>query len=135
MNEIVLVDDNTDHLELMGLALRASDNPCPVVTFSSGEDCVAAIERGSVKPRLVLLDFNMPGLDGPAAVQRLRGLDAMRTVPIVMMSTSDQALDVQRARAAGADSFVIKPRNDQTWLGLMSTLMHYWTEIDLSGRA
>lgn len=134
MNQIVLVDDNADHIELMVLALRSSDIKFPVVTFSSGEACVAAVEQGQVTPRLVVLDVNMPGLDGPGSAQRLRALDVMRAVPIVMLSTSEQAIDVQRARAAGADSYVVKPQRDQTWQGLMSALSHYWTRIDHSGR-
>lgn len=134
MNQIVLVDDNADHVELMVLALRSSDTRWAVVTFSSGEDCVAAVQRGQLRPRLVLMDVNMPGLDGPGTAERLRTLDAMRTVPIVMLSTSEQAVDVRRARAAGADSYVVKPQRDQTWQGLMRTLTHYWTEVDLGGR-
>jgi CheY-like chemotaxis protein len=135
MNPIVLVDDNADHLELMLLALRSIDARCSVVTFLSGEACLAAVEQREIKPRLVLLDVNLPGLDGPGAARRLRALEVMRVVPIVMLSTSEQAVDVRRARAAGADSFVAKPRRDQTWLGLMGTLLHYWSETDLSGRA
>lgn len=135
MTSIVLVDDNADHLELMLLALRSIEIGCAVVTFSSGTDCVAAVERGQLHPRLVLLDVNMPGLDGPSAAQRLRCLEATRTVPIVMLSTSDQASDVQRSRTAGADSFVSKPRLDQTWQSVMNTVMHYWTQTDLCGRS
>jgi CheY-like chemotaxis protein len=133
MTDIVLVDDNADHMELMLLAMRTL-GVNQVATFQSGEDCVAAIERGSVVPRLVVLDFNMPGLDGPATAARLRHLEAGRTVPIVMLSTSDQPADVRRARAAGADSYVSKPRPDQTWLELMTSLTRYWTETDLIGR-
>ena len=134
MTEIVLVDDNADHVELMLLALRSIGVRRPVVIFRSGEDCVAAVEHGLVRPGLIVLDVHMPGLDGPQTAEQLRRLQATRAVPIVMLSTSDQASDVQRARAAGADSYVVKPRPDQTWQDLMSTLTHYWTETDLSGR-
>jgi CheY-like chemotaxis protein len=134
MSEIVLVDDDADQVQLMLLALRSIGLRRPVVTFGSGEDCVAAIEQGRIKPGLIVLDVHMPGLDGPQTAERLRRLPATRAVPIVMLSTSDQASDVRRARAAGADSYVVKPRHNQTWHGLMSTLTHYWTETDLSGR-
>jgi two-component system response regulator len=134
MSEIVLVDDNADHVDLMLLALHALDVKRPVVTFSSGEACVAAVEQGGLKPRLVLLDVNMPGLDGPGTAQRLRGLDATRSVPIVMLSSSAQSADVRRARDAGANSYVVKPQRDQTWQSLMGTLTRYWTETDHSGQ-
>ena len=135
MNEIALVDDNADHVELMLLAIRSLELEWAVTTFASGDAVLAAVERGQVRPRLVLLDFNMAGLDGPGCARRLRGLPAMRGVPIVMLSTSEQPVDVQRARAAGADSFVAKPSGDQTWQRLMTTVMHYWLDVDLCGRS
>jgi CheY-like chemotaxis protein len=58
----------------------------------------------------------------------------MRAVPIVMLSTSERAVDVQRARAAGADSYVAKPSGVQNWQQLMAALTRYWTETDLGGR-
>lgn len=134
MSEIVLVDDDADHVELMLLALQSIGVRRPVVTFRSGADCVAAVEHGRVKPGLIVLDVHLPGLDGPQTAEQLRRLQATRAVPIVMLSTSEQASDVRRARAAGADSYVAKPRHDQTWQSLMATLTHYWTETDLSGR-
>lgn len=135
MNEIVLVDDNADHVELMLLAIRSPELECEVRTFASGDAVLAAIDRGQVRPRLVVLDFNMAGLDGPGCARRLRDLPAMRGVPIVMLSTSEQRVDVQRARAAGADSFVAKPSGDETWHRLMATVMHYWLNVDLCGRS
>jgi CheY-like chemotaxis protein len=135
MSEIVLVDDNADHVDLMLLALRALGIKRKVVTFASGDACVAAIEQGRVTPGLILIDVNMPRLDGPQTVKRLRGLRAVAMVPIVMLSTSEQVTDVRRARTAGADSYVIKPRENKTWQELMATLTRYWLDTDLSGRA
>lgn len=105
-----------------------------MLTFGSGEEVVAAMEHRPVQPALVLLDVNMPGLDGFGCAQRLRGLDATRTVPIVMLSTSEHAADVQRARAAGADSCVAKPQGAQTWQALMHAITGYWIDTDLRGR-
>ncbi|MGQ3096027.1 response regulator [Roseateles sp.] len=127
----MLVDDSADQIDLMLLALRSMQLDRPVATFFSGEDCVAAIESGRVVPDLVLLDVNMPGLDGPATATRLRGLPAARNASIVMMSTSDLLSDVERALEAGANSYVLKPMAERTWGQVLAAVTGYWYDTDI----
>lgn len=134
MKKLVLVDDSADQIELMELAIATLGIARPVSTFTCGEDCVAAIERGDLQPTLILLDVNMPGLDGPATAVRIRRLPGGRLVTIVMMSTSDQGNDVRRAREAGADSYVMKPTGSRSWTDVMDSITRYWFETDLGAR-
>jgi two-component system response regulator len=134
MRNLVVVDDSADQLELIGIAIESLGCDTPVACFTSGEDCIAAIERGAVRPGLILLDVNMPGLDGPAAAARIRQLAAGRLVTIVMMSTSDQPADVRRSLEAGADSYVMKPVGHRTWNEVLAGLGRYWHDMDLGGR-
>lgn len=133
MKHFVVVDDSADQIELMQLALPSLRLRQPVIMFSSGESCLAAIEQG-LEPWLVLVDVNMPGLDGPSTVARIRRLPAGRLVRIVMMSTSDQPSDVRRALEAGADSYVMKPTGRQSWRDVLEAVISYWGSTDLSGR-
>ncbi|AKJ30338.1 response regulator [Caldimonas brevitalea] len=128
MKELVLVDDNPDQLELLSLALEVSPLARPVVTFGSGSDCVQALERGVVTPGLVVLDVNLPGLDGPDTVRRIRRIATAAGVPIVMLSTSDQAGDIQRSRDSGADGYVLKPHGDRSWADVIAELMRHWRD-------
>jgi CheY-like chemotaxis protein len=130
---MVLVDDSPDQLELMLLALRPLGLGAAVVTFRSGEDCVSAVECGAVAPRLVLIDVNMPGLDGAATTARLRALFGRRAA-IVLMSTSDLAEDVQRGIEAGADSYVMKPSANRSWTDMLADVTGYWLGSDLRAR-
>lgn len=130
---MVLVDDSPDQLELMLLALRPLGLAGAAVTFRCGEDCLAAIERGDVSPRLLLLDVNMPGLDGPATAARLRKLLGQRAA-IVLMSTSDCSEDVRRGLDAGADSYVMKPSASRSWTDMLGTVTGYWLGSDLRAR-
>lgn len=130
---MVLVDDCRDQLELMLLALRPLGLGDAVVTFASGEDCLAAVARRAVRPRLVLMDVNMPGLDGPATAARLRPLLGRRAA-IVLMSTSDRAEDVKRGLDAGADSYVMKPGANRSWTDMLATVTGYWLGSDLRAR-
>lgn len=128
MKQLVLVDDNPDQIELMVLALQMRGIDRPVVTFESGTDCVGALQRGAVRPGLVVLDVNLPGLDGPGTAERIRRLPAMAEVPIVMLSTSDQAADMQRSRASGANGYVLKPGRERGWAEVIVELMRFWQE-------
>lgn len=135
MKQVMLVDDSADQIELMELAFATQGIAHPVTAFSSGEAAVAALASGAVTPRLILLDVNMPGLDGPATAARIRRLPEGRFVPIVMMSTSDQPGDVRRAREAGADGYVQKPLGRRTWSDVLASVAGYWLEADLGFRA
>lgn len=135
MKTLVLIDDSADQIELMELALESLDPRPPVRTFNSGEDCIVAVERGGLQPGLIMLDVNMPGLDGPATAARIRALPQGRLAPIVMMSTSDQPADVRRAREAGADSYVMKPMGRRTWNDVMAGITGYWFGLDLGTRS
>lgn len=134
MKTLVLIDDSADQIELMELAIESLDLKPTVRTFNSGEDCIVAVERGELQPGLILLDVNMPGLDGPATAARIRALPQGRLTPIVMMSTSDQPADVRRAREAGADGYVMKPVGRRTWNDVMAGVAGYWFGLDLSTR-
>ncbi len=135
MSQVMLIDDSADQIELMELAFATQGIPNPIATFGSGEAAVAALASGAVTPRLILLDVNMPGLDGPATAARIRRLPEGRFVPIVMMSTSDQPSDVRRAREAGADGYVQKPLGQRTWSDVVASVAGYWLEVDLGFRA
>lgn len=134
MKHLVLVDDSADQIELMELALRTLGIARPVRTYSCGEDCVAAIDRGELQPGLIVLDVNMPGLDGPATAARIRRLPGGKLVSIVMMSTSEQPEDLRRAREAGADSYVLKPLGRRSWTDVMAGVTSYWFGEDIGAR-
>jgi CheY-like chemotaxis protein len=134
MKHLVLVDDSSDQIELMQLAIHALRPPLPVAAFTSGEGVLEALQNGAVEPALVLLDVNMPGLDGPATVSRIRGLAQGRWLPVVMLSTSDRPEDVQRCLEAGASSYLLKPRAHQTWTDVLSVIFGYWCGADLGTR-
>ena len=128
MKALVLVDDNADLVELVVLALQTMRVKRSVVAFTSGAECIDAIERGVVVPGLIVLDVNMPGLDGPATARRIRAMRGQAEWPIVMLSTSDLATDRDAAVSAGADAYVLKPLLGRTWTDAMREVMEHWAD-------
>jgi CheY-like chemotaxis protein len=87
---------------------------------ASGEDCLAITAR--VKPKVVLLDVQMPGLDGFATCQRLRAQEGMRRVPILFLTARRTAADVLQGVRAGGNNFITKPVNRDR---LLQRLQHW----------
>lgn len=102
---ILVVDDEADILELVDYNLTREG--FDVSRASTGED---AIEKASViRPDLIVLDLMLPGLDGLEVCKRLKGDEATRLIPIVMLTAKDEASDIVRGLEMGADDYVTKP--------------------------
>jgi CheY-like chemotaxis protein len=87
----------------------------------SGTECLAMAER--IAPRLILLDVQMPGLDGFETCRRLRAIPALARVPVAFLTARKAAQDVRAGLDAGGDDFIVKPFNPAR---LMARVVH-WT--------
>jgi len=138
---ILLVDDSEDDLVLLTEAFRelpqvqllppARDGQSALARLRScggAGDSVAAGERLSLRPDLMLIDVNLPGLNGFEVVVAIRGEPALQTLPVVLLSTSSLDTDVQRAYRCGANSYITKPASFDTLRETARSLVTYWSE-------
>jgi two-component system response regulator len=136
--DVLLVEDNRDDAEFTLRALRKANAGLRVQLV---EDGVAALEflfrtgqfagQGSDRPpRLVLLDLNLPKLDGTEVLRRMRADPRTRTVPVVMLTSSSAPADVQRAYRCGANSYIVKPDDYPQLIALLADLVRYWLQIN-----
>ena len=102
---VMLVDDEPKVLDLMAFRLRMLGHE--VVTATDGGEALAQAETHD--PDLIILDVAMPGMDGLAVCARLRQSDRHRKTPIIMLTARSEVEDVNRAMAAGADDYIVKP--------------------------
>ena len=124
---IVMVDDEQLDYEIVKRFHRRSGLPNPLVHFPDGMTFVAHLEevdKGLAPlPAVVLMDINMPRMDGFETVEALRSLETFREVPVVMMLTSsDDLRDRERALAAGADGYLLKPYDPRRYLEFFVSL-------------
>ncbi|MBI1845935.1 MAG: response regulator [Candidatus Rokubacteria bacterium] len=114
---ILLVEDNPDHAELTLRALRALVLPVSVVWVKDGADALDYLYgRGTYavvpavrRPSLILLDIKLPKVDGHEVLRRIKTDEALRAIPVVMLTTSTRDDEVLEAYSAGAEAFVPKP--------------------------
>jgi CheY-like chemotaxis protein len=112
---VLLVEDEPVNRELVQALLEAAD--LRVELACDGLEAVARAARGRVD--LILMDMQMPGLDGPGATRRIRALDRGATLPIVALTANAFAQDKALCLAAGMNDFVAKPVNQEALFGVV----------------
>lgn len=130
---IVIADDNKEDRELMRTAFEEAKVPNPLIFVGDGRELLELLNRcaqgeGPGMPGLVLMDLNMPRLDGKATLQALRANEALRHVPVVIVSTSAFHAEVVHCYSLGANSFLVKPFDFGEFVGILKGLADYWMQ-------
>lgn len=136
--DILLVEDNPDDVELTRLAFVEAGEPHRLHVVSDGAEAVDyLLARGrhagrdpAGLPALVLLDLNLPRLDGHEVLQAIRADDATRCLPVVVLTTSIEPSDVERAYARGANSYIQKPVEFDRFVDVVRQVGRYWLGIN-----
>lgn len=109
---ILLVDDSKLFLELEKNYLKLS--PVRILTASSGEEALEIVKND--RPDLVFMDINMPGMGGLACCKEMKSVSALRSIPIIMVSTAGPEKDIELCRKAGCDDYITKPIDRRLFL-------------------
>ena len=112
---ILLVDDSLPNLKLTRFLLM--EEGFEVRTAENAEQALQALETNL--PDIILMDIQMPGMDGLALTRHLRRDGSLRNVPIVALTASAINGDEEIARAAGCDGYITKPIDTRTFVGLV----------------
>lgn len=103
--KILIVDDEPDLVSTVEYRLQFAD--CQVVTASNGQE---GLERAEAeKPDLILLDTNMPVMDGHEMLERLRANGSLKHIPVIMLTARCEPQDIAAASAHGVTDYVTKP--------------------------
>jgi len=125
-NEVIYVDDSRNDRELVADCFQSSRLRNPFVALGSGADVLhylQAVEAGEKPmPALILLDVNMPVMDGFEVLREIRSHDAFRAIPLVMLTSSDSLSDRERAEALGAHDLRVKPFDLREYVALFDSL-------------
>ncbi|MCU7496114.1 MAG: response regulator [Ignavibacteria bacterium] len=134
----MLVEDNQDDEELTLLALKKNNITNEVVVVHDGIEALDyLLARGSYSgrdskrlPAVVLLDLNLPGINGIEVLRELRGNPETKLIPVVVLTTSNNSNDIINSYSVGANSYVIKPIDFNQFVDLLSCLGPYWLVIN-----
>ena len=134
---ILLADDDPDDLEMTRRALVKNNLAGEIFTVGDGEELLDFLRhRGkfaaparSPTPALILLDLNMPKMDGREALAQIKADKALHRIPVVVMTTSTAEQDIVRAYDLGSNSFISKPITLAELVDVTKVLGQYWFEV------
>jgi two-component system response regulator len=131
---VLLVDDDDDDVELVEEALRRSAPDVRLRTLRDGEELMDYLTGGGrfaaladrPRPGLILLDLNMPRLDGREALRAIKSDPSLRGIPIVVLTVSSGGGDIQDSYDLGVAGYVTKPTTMHGLTEVVATLADYW---------
>ena len=134
---ILMVDDDADDRMLTEKALRKNRVINPIQFLTDGEELLDYLKRkgrfaeaaASPRPCFILLDLNMPKMDGRKALLFVKSDPELKKIPVVVLSTSSAEEDILRSYNLGANSFITKPVSYDGLVSMMESLKNYWLEI------
>ncbi|MBL7750258.1 MAG: response regulator [Chitinophagaceae bacterium] len=132
--EILLVEDNFDDAELTIRELKKHNMANQLVHVKDGEEALDFLfARGAYKgrdnhpyPKVVLLDIQMPKLNGLEVLEQLKKNQETKAIPVVMLTSSAENPDIQRCYDLGANSYIVKPVNFEGFAESIRSLGFYW---------
>ena len=140
--EILLVEDNSRDADLTIRALKKKNLANHLFHVEDGADALDfmfgrnkyAEHRANQLPKVILLDLKLPRVDGLEVLRALRADARTRTVPIVIVTSSNQDPDIQAAYGLGANSYVVKPVDFENFSEAMTALGFFWLLVNAPPR-
>lgn len=133
---ILMVEDDPADARLTLESLQQSKLRNEVTVVDSGEQALAYLRgegehAGRTKPDLILLDINLPGMDGVEVLETIKTDDDITAIPVVMLTTSDQDADILRSYKAHASAYVQKPLGIDGFAKVVDAIEQFWFEVVL----
>jgi len=131
---ILLIEDSDEDFEITSMAIRQAGVTNPLMRCRTGREARDYIgQRGhfmhAVEPLFILVDLNIPGVDGRQILAELRRSPWLSAVPAIVLSTSTTAGDIRLSYQLGAAGYLVKPVDFERFQAMMETLTQYWMRV------
>jgi DNA-binding response OmpR family regulator len=137
LKPILLVEDDKRDVELTLIALERSQLANDVVVLRDGAQALDYLlptgdhaERAEGNPAVILLDLKLPKVDGLEVLRVVRATDSLRSVPVVMLTSSQEENDVVRSYELGVNAYVVKPVDFKQFVGAIADLGVFWAVLN-----
>jgi CheY-like chemotaxis protein len=124
---VVMVDDDEEDVLMLRSAARRAGHEVRIVHYDGGQALLHAFDSATLPERcVVLLDLNMPTMDGFTVLERLRRRPQGELLPVVVYTTTSDQVQVDRAYASGANAFLTKPSSLGETTTVMEAVITHW---------
>ncbi len=132
--EILLVEDSPTDAEMTIRALKKSNLANRLLHLKDGAAALDFLfsegeykdRKSGIPPRVILLDLKMPKVNGIEVLRRIKAEEATKTIPVVMLSSSKEDPDIKECYALGANSYIVKPVEFDSFYKAIAALGFYW---------
>ncbi|WP_020681839.1 response regulator [Marinobacterium rhizophilum] len=129
--EILLVEDNDNDVELTRIGFKRTHLSINLHHVPDGVECMAFLHKegqyaGVPTPDLILLDLNMPRMNGREVLEAISQDDGLRHLPVVVLTTSDAESDVLSSYKLRCSSYIVKPVDFENFARVVQSLTDYW---------
>ena len=133
--DIFYVEDDSDFAFLTESALQEVGENLSIKIIDNGKDALQILNElteAKVKPKLILLDLNLPGLSGLDLVKKIREIPFLKYVPVIFFSTSDNPKDIKASLEFGANAYLNKPSGYLNLVSCLKSMHDFWFTKNLA---
>ena len=133
--EILVVEDNDGDVEIIQRTLcDAKDVACNISVTSNGAEALDLLFKrgsfaGATRPQLILLDINMPRMDGKKFLEIMKSELDLQAIPVIMFTSSQSPKDIRECYERHANGYVVKPFNITAYADALRQIVHFWTSL------
>ena len=129
--ELLLVEDNPNDAELTLRALKKNNLANTVVHVKDGAEALDVLfgdstDDGEITPKAILLDLKLPKVGGIEVLERLKGDERTKSIPVIVLTSSREDTDLQRCYELGVNSYIVKPVEFENFIKAVTELGFYW---------
>lgn len=133
--DLLLVEDEPADAHLVKIVLEENQTPCDLHHVRDGKEALDFLRRqgrnflAAPRPDLILLDLNMPRMNGRELLRELKADAELAAIPVVILTTSDSEQDVRSSFQAGAAGYIVKPVGMDQFSSALKGLEEYWMVV------
>ncbi len=137
-NVVMLVEDNDDHIELTVSALEEANIGNNVLVMKDGSEALNYLNgegefsdrKKNPLPILILLDLKMPNVCGKTVLKKLKSDEKLKSIPVVILTSSDLESDLEECYRLGANSYIVKPISFGEFVEKVKSIPLYWLLVN-----
>jgi CheY-like chemotaxis protein len=131
LKEVLLVEDSPGDVRLTREAFRKLDKSVNLHVAVDGVDAMAFLKRegdhvNAPRPDFILLDLNMPKMDGREVLARIKGDPSLKSIPTIILTTSDAGVDISNSYLLQANCYLTKPVQLEEFENLVKSITDFW---------
>ncbi|MBD0304090.1 MAG: response regulator [Tolypothrix sp. T3-bin4] len=132
--DVLLIEDDLGDVELTETALSRSKLRVNLHVVNDGEEALAYLRQEgqytkASRPSLILLDLNLPGLSGLEILSAIKSDQSLKSIPVVILTTSDTNTDILKSYENGVNCYVTKPIGLKEFIKIVNTIEDFWLTV------